>query len=169
MNNNNNSTLYFFEFIAMVMVVNIHYSLDVGILNSAIYKLCRTAVPFFFLISGYFGYNKDNKLERSRYKSKIISSSFIIAIYSFVYICTNIYIHFLDKNMGGFLNSISKPINYFYLIILSWCTPFLGVGHVWFYLSLLIIYVLFYYISRSIQNNIKLSSPPCARIDVSEA
>ena len=148
-----NYTLYAFKVLAMLMIINLHHMLNIVPISSILYELCRIAVPFFFIVSGYYGYNPDFTYEVQKNKQKTIQSLKTIVVYFALYFVFNIYFNYISGTLHNLIAELKNPINYFYLIVLSYATPLIGAPHLWFYLSLVIVYILMIAFNKFIRKN----------------
>lgn len=132
-----NPYLDLFKFIFAIMVVLIHNALP-GKLGYGIDCVARVAVPFFFIISGYYSYESENHVLWRRAKRIIVllivllSLSFIWGIWK-----TTCIQH--DCLMAYFQSSINKRTIARFLIY--GLTPFPYANQIWFLVALIIAYI----------------------------
>lgn len=134
-----NNTIDAFRFIAVVMVVFIHYPFP-GHVGVGIKALARISVPIFFMISGYYAY-KIEPLNCKKYLSKkirsnlnriIIASGICLVLEYLVYhrdISVIVYFSRLISIKGIlrliFLNDTGRITHLWFLIALLYCHLFL--------------------------------------------
>ena len=137
-----NNTLELLKLFASYMVVFIHVSFY-GNLGLAIDALARFAVPFFFLVSGYYSY----KITEEKIKKRIKN---ILNLLLLSVICYTIFeiICLLKYNRAGLsllLNKYTKPGTYINLLIFN--EP-VSSGHLWYLFAVLYVYVIFYFVTK---------------------
>lgn len=132
-----NPYLDLFKFIFAIMVVLIHNALP-GKLGYGIDCVARVAVPFFFIISGYYSYESENHVLWRRAK-RIIVLLIGLLLVSFIWgIWKTTYIQH-DSLMAYFQSSINKrTIVRFFIYGL---TPFPYANQIWFLVALIIAYI----------------------------
>ena len=60
----------------------------------------------------------------------------------------NITIIIVKGNLSSYLGQVFDVKNLFYFLALNWTTPYLGVGHLWFLMSLVYVYIAYKYINK---------------------
>ena len=79
--------------LAIFSVIIIHCGIfSLGRKGTVIEGLARFAVPFFFLISGYYSYYKLNNKSMMKYKERIIRLTKLLIISSILFIIFNFFI-----------------------------------------------------------------------------
>lgn len=127
--------------LAIFSVIIIHCGIfSLGRKGTVIEGLARFAVPFFFLISGYYSYYKLNNKSMMKYKERIIRLTKLLIISSILFIIFNFFIfQKLDINNVNLLKQAFNIIifdNYFY-----------G-GHLWFIGALIYCYIFYYLLGK---------------------
>ncbi len=138
MNTQKNHTLELLKLFASYMVVFIHIPFY-GKVGNSIDASSRFAVPFFFLLSGYYSH----QITREKIKKRIKN---ILTLLMFSAICYTIFeiIILLKYNMDGlveFFNKYTDLSTYVNLLVFNVPVNF---GHLWYLLAVLYVYVLFY-------------------------
>lgn len=130
-----NDTLYSIRFIACLFIILIHAGFP-GALGALGTYTGRFAVPFFFMVSGYFGYRVTReKLEQRR--SRIVSLCVKAFIgYLLLYMVTGWYNH----TMPELWQSVSDSQNLLLFLFCNWTTPMVGVGHIWYLFAIWYVY-----------------------------
>ena len=97
-----NYTLNFVKFLACIMVVLIHCKFpgDLGLYTTA---LARFAVPFFFMVSGYYAYRSKNTNEYT--KKQIIKITKIAIIALIAYFIYNLLYNYIILDNKNFITS----------------------------------------------------------------
>lgn len=134
MDMNKNESLYFIKAIACFLVVNIHYPYLplLGFLGSF-------AVPFFFLVSGYYSYSSnyiamDNVVKRRTNKILVMT----IISFLFYMLASNIII-------DGFDNKTLFSADNWKGALLYNSTSFVSV-HLWYLLAILYVYLIYRFV-----------------------
>lgn len=132
-----NNTLDFIRTIACVLVVFIHISFpgDFGYYVSAI---ARFAVPFFFMVSGYFAYKENgNGLHIFKQLKKIILLALLSVSLYFIF---SYIISIYTRNLN-FIQDTFNFQNLKYFVLFN----SLPVGsHLWYLFSLIYVYIIYY-------------------------
>ena len=142
-----NETLDSCKLLACFFVVTIHVRFP-GELGQLCVHLGRFAVPFFFMVSGYFTQATDAgtlvATAKKRARKHLISFLACFLIY--------LAFHLIDigrtDGIDDWVRDAVSPFNVFALVVLSWTTPYVGVGHLWFLLALTYVYVLYAIVSQ---------------------
>ena len=142
MNTRKNNTLELLKLFASYMVVFIHISFY-GKMGAAIDALARFAVPFFFLVSGYYSYQITCNTIKKRIKN-ILSLLILSAV-----CCTAFEIVTLLKyNMNGLIELLNKCTDLStYVKLLIFNAPIVS-GHLWYLFAILYVYVIFYFATK---------------------
>lgn len=132
---NENLTLYFFKAVACMAVIEIHAPFPIcrGIGTS----LARFAVPFFFMISGFF---TDLKLKERAIKclNNRIINIFKMSLYStFLYLI----IFLFNNNFRISEMNLSLKRNGINLLFFNVPIPAMNCGHLWYIYALLYVYI----------------------------
>lgn len=134
-----NNTLELLKLFASYMIVFIHVAFR-GETGAIISALARFAVPFFFLISGYYSYQITTQKIKKRIKS-ILSLLVISAV------CCNAFeiIRLIKYNKDGLVALFNKCTDLnSYIDLLVFNLP-INSGHLWYLLAVLYVYVIFYF------------------------
>ncbi len=142
MNTQKNYTLELLKLFASYMVVFIHIMFygEMGIIMDA---LARFAVPFFFLISGYYSFQiKPEKIiKRIRH---------LLGLLIFATVCCtlfNIVVVLLKGTVGGIASYLEKYLNIGTLIKLFIFNVPVSSVHLWYLLAMVYVYVVFYFVT----------------------
>ncbi len=152
-NHNGNSTLYFFQGIACILVVLIHIPFP-GVVGTFFDSLARLAVPLFYMVSGYTLYRY---IESDAYKTKLaarIKKNAIVTVsVIFVYILIDIVKLLLQHgSFSEYLLGIVEPSNIVLLLIVG-IIPIGSAKVLWFIYGLVYVYIVLY-IARPKKKNI---------------
>lgn len=135
-----NSTINFIKLIACIFVILIHCKFP-SYLGNIMRTLGKIAVPFFFMISGFYLSSKDGKISKERTKKKamhILKILFYSGIFYSIFLV--FYNIFLIKDRSIFINIFNLTnICKFFLINSPFCY-----SHLWFLLALLYCYITTY-------------------------
>lgn len=148
--NQKNLVLNVAKLIAAYMVVFIHVSFP-GKFGTAMVCLARFAVPFFFIVSGYFSYAKFNQDNIEKIDKKILTTAFLylesIGLYLLIVLG-------MLRNSEKFINWLLAGLNYKGIIKWLFFNKFhnIELEHLWFIGALLYCYIFF----RIVYRNIKL-------------
>lgn len=137
-----NMTLELFKLFASYMVVFIHVKF-VGEIDVIVNALARFAVPLFFLISGYYSYQISPKKIIKRTRNSL--NLFIFA--TVCYIAFSVLFLLLEGNVGGVVEYFSRYLNIralinFFVFNMPFSSP-----HLWYLLSIIYVYVVFYVVT----------------------
>ena len=132
-----NKLLYFLEGLACIFVILIHCDMS-GIVGDLLEVIGRFAVPLFFMVSGYFNRNSDNKKIVKRIKKIIIIFIVSIVVYW-------VYLNIKDCIIDSSYNFLSYNLNLLsYTNILRMFlfnyTAFIS-SPLWFLIALLYCYI----------------------------
>ena len=142
MSTQKNNTLELLKLFASYMVVFIHV-LFYGEFGVAVDALARFAVPFFFLVSGYYSY----KINCEKIKKRIKNILTLLVLSAVCYTIFEI-ICLLKYNMDGlveFFNKYTDLSTYVNLLIFNVPVSF---GHLWYLFAILYVYVIFYFTTK---------------------
>ena len=135
-----NSALNTVKFIAAMFVIFIHIQFpdNFGI---AVNSIARFAVPFFFMVSGYYCYYENIEVQYKKLINKIKKMFGFICIYNLLYfllrIINNIFNH---NNIIDFLSEMISSKSIFNFIIFNESPVW---WHLWFLNALLYCYIIF--------------------------
>ena len=141
--NQKNLVLNVAKLIAAYMVVFIHVSFP-GKFGTAMVCLARFAVPFFFIVSGYFSYAKFNQDNIEKIDKKILTTAFLylesIGLYLLIVLG-------MLRNSEKFINWLLAGLNYKGIIKWLFFNKFhnIELEHLWFIGALLYCYIFFSY------------------------
>ena len=142
MSSQKNSTLELIKLFASYMVVFIHVSFY-GKFGDAIDAIARFAVPFFFLVSGFYSYQIDCEKIKSRIKS-------ILTLLIVGTICYNIFetATLLRWNHEGLVARLDKFADLkTYIDLFVYNMP-VSSGHLWYLWAILYVYIIFYFVTK---------------------
>ncbi|MCH5188898.1 MAG: acyltransferase [Oscillospiraceae bacterium] len=128
-----NTSIDMFRLAACALVIIQHYRLfnmnTAGALWSGFY--CRIAVPFFFMVSGYFSWKADPAARSGYLKKQIVTIGKILAVSSVVLIVYNIIIGYKIP---------FKPVYIRYLLLYNEPKFLFGHAHMWYMLALIYVF-----------------------------
>lgn len=142
MSSQKNSTLELLKLFASYMVVFIHVSFY-GKFGEAIDAIARFAVPFFFLVSGFYSYQIDCEKIKSRIKS-------ILTLLICATICYNIFetATLMRWNPEGLVARFGKFVDLkTYIDLFVYNMP-VSSGHLWYLWAILYVYIIFYFVTK---------------------
>ena len=143
MNIQKNSTLELFKLFASYMVVFIHI-LFYGKFGVIIDALARFAVPFFFLVSGFYSYQIT--CEKIKKRIRNILTLLVLAI-----TCCNLFeittlLLWSPDDLAAFFDKYTHLSTYINLLIFNTAVNF---GHLWYLLAILYVYIIFYFVTQT--------------------
>ncbi len=142
MNTHRNNSLDILRGIACIFVILIHYSFP-GMGGALIKSICRTAIPFFFMLSGYYTNKNDKKSTHIEIVGRI-KKTINICIGATVFSLLMEYIIFFRKQ------SIYEFIENYFDISKIWRLIIWNdsgsITHLWFLFALLYCYLFLYVI-----------------------
>lgn len=129
-----------FRAIAAFLIVMLHYPFQC-FWKDEISVLCRIAVPFFFLVSGYFNYSKELQFDRNkRSLCKILK---LVVIVNLVYLAFRIFVKSYSRHMAG--KSITIGIEKIFSELGSIQYIFFNfrlAGHLWYLRGMIFVLIL---------------------------
>lgn len=137
-----NHTLELLKLFAAYMVVFIHVSFS-GELGVVVDGLSRFAVPFFFLVSGFYSYQINTEKIKKRalhILSLLVFSAICSAVFEIV-----VLFKYKPYELGILLNKFTDLGTYFNLVVLN--MPVIS-GHLWYLLAVFYVYVIFYFVTK---------------------
>ena len=135
-----NYCMDFLKGLACIFVVFIHVKFP-GIFGQAVQAVARFAVPFFFMVSGYFYY-------RPNYQGVIGGGKkilHILKIFFFAYLFYIIVAIIENLFLGG-TNSFDFSLKHILWVVTIYMLPSNVPGQLWFLLSLLEVYIIWFII-----------------------
>lgn len=132
MSNKSIDSLYFLKGVCAFLVVCCHAPMF-GVFNDWISPIRMAAVPFFFVISGYFLYLEDETKQRERLKKSILK------LIPLIVICNLFYLIWVFPNHGLIIQTWSQVVE---LILYGTSV----IGHLW-YLTAFLWALVFYLIA----------------------
>lgn len=137
-----NSTLELFKLLASYMVVFIHvlFPGKLGIIADA---LARFAVPFFFLVSGFYSYQITCIKIRKRIRNTVTLLILASVSYNIFDIAVLQY-----GNRAGFVALLEKYTDVSTYIQFLIFNVTVNAGHVWYLWAVLYVYVIFYFVTK---------------------
>lgn len=144
-----NSTLDFLKCLACMAVVFMHTNAG-SIVDSVLTCLCRFAVPLFFMVSGYYCYNRDIQKVRQKlpYKiMRIVKMSLIATIIYFLWdwIFSNLL---LENQIIDIFSYIKGMVNIRSMVEFFIFNKTIWGGTLWFLFALIYCYGIMYIINR---------------------
>ena len=141
MNTEKNSTLELIKLFASYMVVFIHV-LFPGRLGIAADAVARFAVPFFFLVSGFYSY--EITCEKIQKRIRSIFTLFVLAT-----VCYNLFkiatlLYWNTNGLAALLDDYTLS-TFIELIVLN---ATVSSGHLWYLLAILYVYIIFYFATK---------------------
>lgn len=131
---------YCFDFIkgiACIFVVLMHCEVP-GTAGVVIQSISRFCVPFFFMISGYYSYDTDEKCTLKKTRRIVV----ITLGASLLYIFFAIFQSFMGLQISFHIGKRSL------LVWLLFNQPFIIAGQMWFLFALIYVYILYYFIQK---------------------
>lgn len=143
---NYNPYLDHVKFILACMVIYIHFVIQSNV-GSAIDCVARIAVPFFFLISGYYSYNREIKVLRKRFIRNLF---FLIGI-SFLYFLWGIWntVVISHSSIASYLHESFNKSSIVKFFIFG-VNPFSN--HLWFLEALVVSYLIHILMIKFVKN-----------------
>lgn len=142
-----NHTLNYIKAIACFCVLMLHCGFP-GIVGKLIYGPSRFAVPFFFMVSGYYVYSEDTEKVLSRLPRKIKHIAVLLIGTEMTYLVWHIIQSVIDAGIAGVVAWFSSTftVSQFIQFLFFQTTP---VGDVsWFLVALLLCYIVTYVIAK---------------------
>lgn len=126
-----NNCLNFFKGLACIFVVAIHMRFPVDYIDGPIQSAARFAVPFFFMVSGYYCFNEDKTIELSKLPKKVKHIA-ILCLGSFIFWFLFILITQVDGGLTGIGEWLLTLVSFesLYQFILFNVDPFIQI--LWF-------------------------------------
>ena len=142
MNTHRNYSLDTLRGISCIFVVLIHYPFP-GMWGAQIKSICRTAIPFFFMLSGYYTNKNDSRSSRIEIVKRIKKTMSICAGATAFSLLMEYIIFFRRQSVYEFIENYFNPIKIWRLII--WNDTG-NITHLWFLFALLYCYFFVYVI-----------------------
>ncbi len=142
--------------ISAFFVVLIHVQFP-GATGKAVVCIARFAVPFFFMVSGFFSYYKDESVYLAKVKGKIKHTVVLTALSIALYFAFNAAINLLAGTLPQYLKGKITLVSAFELFVFN----HVGVAEfLWFLSALLYVYIVFYFLCKfRIQNKVAFLIP----------
>ncbi len=134
-----NTSIDIGRFLAAFLVVSLHTRLQVPYLGAIFGSLGKIAVPYFFMVSGYYLFSQDQLLVKHKAKKNIKKISIIIIQASIVYSCLRLVKHFyyhIDISSQRFV--LWKFLLY---------NDFMFTEHLWYVFSIFYVFVIVWILS----------------------
>lgn len=144
-----NNILNFLKGIGCICVVFIHVKFP-GNFGEIVKQLSSWVVPMFFMISGFYTYDRDRNKVKNKIPKRIkhisIVTLYAIGVYAF-YTITSVYI---GNNKITITQWIAKSFNFksLYGILLLNNLDFIKAGHLWFLPALIYCYIILYLFNK---------------------
>lgn len=142
MHTKRNITLELLKLFASYMVVFIHISFP-GRFGIIIHSLARFAVPFFFLISGFYSY----KSSAEKIKCKIKNVLVVIGFSTLSYTLLKTALFFINGDIGGIVSHFAKYLSLDTLVKFFVFNVTVSSGHLWYLFAILYVYLIFYFVT----------------------
>ncbi len=142
-----NNTLYSFKTLACFCIILIHCNFP-GKFGELSLVLSRWAVPFFFMISGYFSFFENSKMVKETIDKRIKNICKMVLIAFIGYFILHLLIILYQGDIQQYISEIIMPTNLLKFICLNWTTPYVGVGHLWYLFAMIYVYLLYKLISK---------------------
>lgn len=140
MNNQKNGTLELIKLFASYMVVFIHVIFS-GKIGTLMETLARFAVPFFFLISGFYSYRISPQKIKER-TQKIVN---LIILATVVYTLFNIFVRLSNGGLNDVSAYFSKYVDVRTLFKLIVFNVPISSEYLWYLFAMLYVYAIFYF------------------------
>lgn len=146
-NDGRNHTLNYMKAIACFCVLMLHCGFA-GIVGKLLYGPSRFAVPFFFMVSGYYVYSRDTQKVLSRLPGKIKHIAILLIGTEITYLVWHIIQSAINAGIEGVANWFFNTftISKFVQLLLFQTTPIGDVS--WFLVALLLCYIVTYFIAK---------------------
>ncbi len=143
--NNGNSTLYFFQGIASILVVLIHIPFP-GVIGIFFTSLARFAVPLFYMVSGYTLYQYiETDIYRAKVSKRIKRNAWITVVGILVYFLFDIAKCVIrQESITEYLMGVVSP-DKILLFLFFGIIPISSAQILWFIYGLVCIYVILYF------------------------
>lgn len=138
-----NATIDVLKLMASYMVVFLHITFY-GAVGVAVKALARFAVPFFFLISGFYSFNLPSDKFIKRIKHIIFLFIFSVMIYMFWNAAQLLFI----GDFRGIFAYFAQYLNFKNLIKFLCFNVTISSVHLWYLSALIYVYVVFYFLFR---------------------
>lgn len=136
------------KLIAVYFVVCIHCKFP-GVIGDIIESLARFAVPFFFMVSGYYCLYQDKTDELVKMKNKIIRTLKLLIVANFIYVMWNgLRFYILGNSFNEIVeNTLTafSPDKWFHIIVFNDNTIS---THLWFLQALLYCYIFMFIVLK---------------------
>lgn len=143
-----NQSLNFMKAIACLSVIALHCPIP-GWFGKLYYGFARFAVPFFFMISGYFVYKEDNKNIRLRLQKKIKHIIKLLLISEIIYFIWHIIQYYILYGIEGSIGWFISLFTFSNLIkLLIFQSTMIG-DVSWFLIALLLCYIVTFIIAKN--------------------
>lgn len=137
-----NTTLDLLKLFSSYMVVFIHITFS-GNFGVAMQKLARYAVPFFFLVSGFFSYQSNLQKIKKRIKhifSLIVFAEMTYILFSIAAILSS---HGIDELLS-YLRIYTNPSTIANFLLFN---VTISSGHLWYLFAILYVYAIYYFVT----------------------
>ena len=136
-----NSTLELFKLFASYMVVFIHVTFH-GKIGVAAVALARFAVPFFFLVSGFYSYQIS--CEKIKKRLRNILTLLILAVVCYNALEIAMLLRWNRNGLMALFEKFTDLSTYIKFILFN--VP-VNAGHVWYFWAILYVYLIFYFVT----------------------
>lgn len=135
-----NNTLEILKLFASYMVVFIHV-LFYGRIGVAVDALARFAVPFFFLVSGFYSY----RITLDRIKSRIVHLLFLLAFAVLLYTVYDVSKLLIKQDFQGVVRYFNQCFDFKNMLKLVLFNKPVYAGHLWYLFAILYVYLIRYF------------------------
>lgn len=135
-----NHTLEMLKLFAAYMVVFLHVPFY-GNFGVAVNALARFAVPFFFLVSGFFSYG----ITKEKIRRRIAHLAFLLAFALLICTASNLMLGFLNQGFAGVLQFFRQYLDIEKIINFLLFNKTIQVEYLWYLFAILYVYALFYF------------------------
>ena len=142
-----NNTINFIKGLACIAVVFIHVQFP-GVFGQGIIALARSAVALFFVISGYYLYTGDSKVEFQKLVKRTKRIAIMTGIAFLVYFVWESFVRFVGSGTASVLSYYKELFTWQNLLNVVFFSYDPVVGHLWFLLALLQGYLLLLLVNK---------------------
>lgn len=135
-----NNTLEILKLFAAYMVVFIHVPFY-GRIDDVVDALARFAVPFFFLVSGFYSYG----ITRDKIKRRIAHILFLLVFAVSIHIIYNASCLLIKQDYHGLVQYFGRYLNPKNMLKLLLFNRSLSASHLWYLYAILYIYIIRYF------------------------
>ena len=142
MNIQKNNTLELLKLFSSYMIVFIHVPFG-GKVGEAMDVLARFAVPFFFLVSGYYSYQIN--CEKIKKRIQNILSLLVFSMVSYTVFEIIMLLKYNREGLAVLFNKYTQLSTYIGFFVFNAPVNF---GHLWYLLAIFYVYIIFYFVTK---------------------